>query len=520
MIYFLLIFFRVIPPQKSHVSNYLKPAGINRYEYLNNCQDNGNVGIDKKFEDYGSINKDAIIYCEKKNPFIVSNSVFSKINIYRKWGAEYNAYILWVYKTNAEIKNNNFSDCTVRPKVIYCQGDSYSLTLHNNKFNNCIHKNSGSRNEVIGSDFKKENNIQNNSVIFNDLDKSGRAFFIQCNRNTIFNGNYIKNANYNQESGGLLIKDTGSGNPLQFKHNIFVNCFGNQNDNGVALMIYDVRDDFVFENNTFQNNKNEYTITDKNVEYYKGYFMKFDCNKDYNPSSITFLNCKFSYLECDGQSGGGIGLLYRSDNNNLQFKLTFDGTTFEHLYFTHKTYGGGAICFASEVNENKRSLLTVLNCIFHNVTSKCGGGAIYYNAPQQELMIDNCTFTDTYTRNDGQFGGAIYVKLSEDPMPITITNCNFTNTYSSKGGAIYIERNENSNSPISISNCVFTRTKADADGHSIVIDKSASDQVTISNCCCYDCGTNQDSYAIVLDVSNLDFNTNKIIFSDTDQSCG
>ena len=126
--------------------------------------------------------------------------------------------------------------------------------------------------------------------------------------------------------------------------------------------------------------------------------------------------------------------------NDKDHELYFENTNFEHIKFTNDKYCGGAISFSSEVNQNQKTKITIKGCLFNDVTSPNGGGAVYFNAPTKELFVENTKFINTYSNNDKDQKGHFivigieflhhfekiglilhnYVKFQEDSMPITI----------------------------------------------------------------------------------------------------
>lgn len=294
-----------------------------------------------------------------------------------------------------------------------------------------------------------------------------RVFEIEYHRGCKLVDNYIQNANYNSGSSVLLCKKVGdeSLSPLEITDCIFYNCHGSQI--GSIIQIFELDIDITIRNTTLQKTSNFHDVPEglwpNKKTYYKGYFYQFQCT--HSPATANCIGCKFLDLESNAQSGGGIGLLFTNDNDLV---LLFENTKFERIKFTHPDYCGGAISFSSEVNQNKKTKLTVSNCLFNDCTSNNGGGAIYFNAPTKELIIEKTRFINSYSGNDNsQKGGAIYVKHQEDSTPVTIKDCYFEDTKSAYGGAIFIEWNTDSKSPITIDGCNFTKVQALFHGYAI-----------------------------------------------------
>ena len=120
---------------------------------------------------------------------------------------------------------------------------------------------------------------------------------------------------------------------------------------------------------------------------------------------LNFIGCKFLDLESNAQSGGGIGLLFTNDNDLV---LLFENTKFERIKFTHPDYCGGAISFSSEVNQNKKTKLTVSNCLFNDCTSNNGN------------LFKNYIFDDSDT--DIEVSGGIHCSTSDSMVSLTLTN--------------------------------------------------------------------------------------------------
>ena len=192
--------------------------------------------------------------------------------------------------------------------------------------------------------------------------------------------------------------------------------------------------------------------------------------------NCNLINCTFNNLQTQAQSGGCIGLLF---TNSIQHYLYFKGTNFMNLLFKNPNYGGGAISFASEVNENQKTEVTVIHCNFYNVTTMHGGGgAIHYNSPLQKLTVEDSDFSYIKAESGDSKGGAIYVKCSSGLMPISIKNCTFENTQAAYGGAICIDKNYQDSSEITIDNCTFKMNTESIKGNSIMITESIKARLT------------------------------------------
>lgn len=225
-------------------------------------------------------------------------------------------------------------------------------------------------------------------------------------------------------------------------------------------------------------------------------------------------------------NGGAIGL-YFTNSDSTVYNLVFENTLFEHLHFSNDKYGGGAISCSGNYQETRYIDLTANGCTFNNVSSLLGGGAIYFNSIGRELIVKNCEFKSTYTKNSGQKGGAIFAQFyyqdkNDHTMPISITNCTFSKAHSDQGGSIFIERDVRctSSSNVIVSECKFYNSNADTNGHSIVVDQSKIEPISIDHCLFVDCGSKSTTYSIILNANTLNFINNEISFSNEKESCG
>ncbi|KAK8871920.1 hypothetical protein M9Y10_007666 [Tritrichomonas musculus] len=502
------IFFKVIPPIKDQI--------IINNKHINAIR----CGVHER-ENYGpqTVNDYFLIGCEDGSSMTIRKCTFTDIttknSVFDRW-----SHIMLFKKSNADILECTFIRNKYTTNFISMEepnGNNY-LKFYNNYIDDCNQK-AGSKTSLIKSVYKI-NEFKYNTIKLNEGLLQTRVFEIKYHRGCKLIGNDIQSVKYDDGSSVLLCSEPGdtSLDPIEITDCKLYNCHGSQE--GSIIQIFQLDTDITIRNVTLQKTSNFHIHKEgmwSNEKYYsKGYFYQFQCK--HSPAKASFIDCHFLDLESNAQSGGGIGLLFTNDNDLV---LSFDHTEFERIKFTHDTYSGGAISFSSEVNQNKKTKLTVTDCSFKDVTSKNGGGAIYFNAPGKELTIERTKFINTYSNTDNsQKGGAIYVKHQEDSTPVVIKNCYFEETTSYYGGAIYIEWKAYSISPISIDGCNFTKTKANSHGYAIMITSADSNTVTISNCNFDDCVDHNDFFVLKLDVSNLNFLYNKIDFSNLETNGG
>ena len=276
MFFLTFIFFRVIPPTKINIltnQRHIKAW----YEYSHKCNEDPEIGLSKNHLDQNP-NKNAFIYCSANNAYVIQKCYFYKIRMYRKIAlTEYDAHLLHFNKMDLDVIENRFEECDVRYKVIYCEGKSHSLKLHSNNFTKCTGRNTGNGMEILSS-FRKTNSIKFNKILFENRDKSGRAFFVNYNRGLSMIGNVIENANYKEKSSVLLCNEAGEGSAIEISNNTMINCYSKTSDLGVAIIIYELNENATFNFNTLKNNIVEYTYDKK---YYKGYSITIE-TKNFN----------------------------------------------------------------------------------------------------------------------------------------------------------------------------------------------------------------------------------------------
>lgn len=140
----------------------------------------------------------------------------------------------------------------------------------------------------------------------------------------------------------------------------------------------------------------------------------------------------------------------------------------------------------------------IYNTVFINNTADRNGAAIKNQGIGKQMIISNCTFINNNANTTDGYGGAIYIwasdtevynsifidcssqyggaigadRMMQSPFKLTVQGCVFiNNTRAVRGGAIYVDRTENS----AITYCIFINNTA-----AIQIDtKNASDNSTI-----------------------------------------
>lgn len=101
--------------------------------------------------------------------------------------------------------------------------------------------------------------------------------------------------------------------------------------------------------------------------------------------------------------------------------------------------------------------LRLINCVFENITTTTGGGAALFTLGTTNVNIDNCTFNNC---NSGNQGGAIEVLPGDS---VTIRNCTFYNcTAANGGGAIAV-----AGSATLINNTFLNNTATTGGGHAV-----------------------------------------------------
>lgn len=513
MLIILPILFRIIPPH--YMNGLIHQKGDTALFYCNSAYD----GV------YVKELTGRLFWCFGSNSDVTIEKVtFKDCKSNDNWFSEYKY-------TSLNVKNCQFIDCKFVSKLIAASesGDIHKLNFESNIITNCYDYKNKPEKVILYSEYPN-NYISQNSITFVDnIDQATRGYYFEkYDRGLIFTGNSIKNGYSSDGAAGIHIegKDTGI-SELTFSNCVFTNMNSEVNGEHFATTVFFYRQNcpITFTNVTFEHSKKEYLSSG----YGKGYMIQIEPNQDkYLKSEVTFKNCKFSFLEYNGQNGGGIGMFIRKPPNDkyyekYSFIIRYNDTTFEHLYFFLDSWGGGAISVSNEVDENKYTAIYVNNCTFNNVSSKStsrGGGAIYYNSPRGTLEVRKSKFINTYPKNSSQYGGAIYIKYESEHMTSNIYDCEFINTRSNKGGAIYIDWNEQLNKDITISGCTFRNTNSYTNSNAIQLEKCYSNVVHINNNQFIDCGTKDSTFTISLDVKNLNFNYNRIIFSDNAKSCG
>ena len=140
----------------------------------------------------------------------------------------------------------------------------------------------------------------------------------------------------------------------------------------------------------------------------------------------------------------------------------------------------------------------IYNTVFINNTADRNGAAIKNQGIGKQMIVSNCTFINNNANTTDGYGGAIYIwasdteiynsifidcssqyggaigadRMMQSPFKLTVQGCVFiNNTRAVRGGAIYVDRTENS----SITYCIFINNTA-----AIQIDtKNAADNSTI-----------------------------------------
>ena len=511
-----ILLFRVVPPEHAFKPSQNKIT-IKKTKF--NCDVNPNE-IDKDFK----ITTDEYIFCGPKNgpnvnEFKVENCIFQSIRGARKKGN----FIIGCENHHFFLNNNSFIGCTAYDKIIKCSAnsDNYYFKLYSNIFSDCHHPDDNKKSITILTESSK-NDFQNNTFTYLDKAVSQRSLEINYYKDCKMIGNRFTNT-FHTDGSAIKFNEPGSGtNDLEIADCVFTSCQGDNKSSGhkagLIIIIEKLNFHLKIFNTTFKNCKPSYVAESPETAY----FVRFETDQS-TPPSVTFSNCTFSYIETGSKAGGGIGFAYRNTEKKSYSKtLTFEYTIFEHLYNYHDSVGGGALAIESSFNEAKETNLNIIACSFYNVTSKAHGGAVFYDSPNSAFKIESSNFTKAETKNDNTLGGSIYALYQSSNTQISIKNCNFNNTHSHQGGAIYIQRNENSDSsaPISIENCLFLNTLSIDTAHSIMIDKSNNDEISISYCDFIDCGENQNSYTNVFNAAKLSFCNNKMTFNDSTKNCG
>ena len=181
---------------------------------------------------------------------------------------------------------------------------------------------------------------------------------------------------------------------------------------------------------------------------------------DNDNGNITIIGCYFlnnTALSEHNKHGNPDGAAFASTGYAYVYNTAFINNTADR--------NGAAI-----KNQGIGKLMIVSNCTFinNNANTTDGyGGAIYIWASDTEIY--NSTFIDC----SSQYGGAIGAdRMMQSPFKLTVKGCVFiNNTRAVRGGAIYVDRTENS----SITYCIFINNTA-----AIQVDtKNASDNSTI-----------------------------------------
>ena len=507
MLFYLFIYFKIIPPRKvdqnskKNIKRYVHECkdliGTTNYQY--GPEITNNYFTVPAFAYCGS--SDVTFYNNKFKNFKVKNDPITS-----------NAYLFHTNNVNMNVTSNSFTEITMHHTLIYCNGDAQLFTMVSNIINDC--HSFENTNATIVEVFVQNTDIRYNSIFFNLASTKGRAFRIKYHTGCKLIGNHITNALYSQGCAVYFEQCSDNSPPLEISDCVFTSCLG---DNSAIFYLANLNSKLTITNVTFEKSKNKPVV-------YNGYFINIGAIENHKPC-VVFDGCKFSYLESNANGGGAIGLWLKGSNDNIVSNLTFYNTQFEHLQFqsanngNRVAHGGGALCFDNQVT-NKQVELFVIGCTFTNVSSFASGGAINFNTPGHTLYVEDCNFSNTFTVNSGQKGGAIYAKVVSNVMPIIIKGCQFQNTQSNTGGALYIERSATSNSDINIFDCTFDHVSSSAEGHAIHIASSTLDPITISFCHIVDCGTARNTASVYLDASKFEFSDNEVTFSDVANSCG
>ena len=257
---------------------------------------------------------------------------------------------------NLRIEYCTFNTIQYSDKMIYCDSYyTYESIYNNNYISNCNSRNSDAR--LIYTD-NNNNEIKNNYIYFDPSISVGQAFYLEFIDNNRFINNTVINANCGHGSAIYSTSNNGKGDFIMEDCH-FSNCRGTD---GSIIYIDQLKNNLAIKNTIFENLQNYYQNNGDLIR-----LIRKNDNQE-----LSFVDCKFRYLECDSKVGGRIGLFFYS---NKKLKISFESTRFEHILHKHESIGGGAISI-DQSNDNKDVGIIINNCIFKNVSDTNSGGAI------------------------------------------------------------------------------------------------------------------------------------------------
>ena len=181
---------------------------------------------------------------------------------------------------------------------------------------------------------------------------------------------------------------------------------------------------------------------------------------DSNPDSKGYDGVEGGVI-AGGASGNGAGGVHVS--NNATFNM-FGGT----IYKCITDEDGGGIYLKSNSKLNMKDC-RIYFCQTIDSFDECCGGGIYASKVPCTINLENVTFQDCYSEDDG---GAICINDYDDKATVncTIKDCIFIgNRCENFGGAVYIF-GYNTKSTYKIINCAFRNNKCGDNGGGIYIN--------------------------------------------------
>lgn len=113
---------------------------------------------------------------------------------------------------------------------------------------------------------------------------------------------------------------------------------------------------------------------------------------------------------------------------------------------------------------------TIENCTFINNTATGAAGAVKIGKYNDNVSILNSVFQkNTLGVNSSIGGGAVYINLNNSNL--LISNCDFEQNQGVNAGAVYISRSQNK---LTVTNSTFAMNKARVDGGAVRIRSSNS----------------------------------------------
>ena len=399
----------------------------------------------------------AAIYCQR-NLATFENSTFTDNSANFKGGAIFarkEMYILnCLFKNNKALESwggaiigletiNLFNSVFIENTAVYC-GAIYAPEVY--AINSTFNKNGGATGKMQkysygGAIYAEVVNIDSCKFNENYVNREGGAIYLDGDsvstiKNSIFNGNYAKNAIFLCLGGA--IKST---NEIIVESSNFTNNYAqdrggaihapNINLKGYNNFIANEANDYggaiYSEGNTYINwNDNGNTVFDSNR-------AKTDGGGAIHGKNIYMKNANFTNNYADDYGGA----IYSGG------QVSAKSSTFTNNYAAHQ---GGAM-YTNALS------LKGYNTFIGN-EAKDSGGAIYTNTFSEdvshEIFICN---------KAGDDGGAVYINKENSPI---ISSCYFeNNTCKSRGGAIYID---DSSSKVSLYLNIFLNNKAGSKG--------------------------------------------------------